>query len=144
MRRLARSIFVIVASYLVVALAVNGAAGILQPSLGAGADEGVLRTFSVDGDIYERRLAVFDREGVLWLASVQYFREWYERAVVNPDVELVRNGETNKYHAVAVRDASTRRELTDFMRVRAGGLKFVFMRALWFFAEIRPLRLDPR
>ena len=132
------------AAYVVIVLGVNGIAGIVQPELGAGAGEGVLRTFSSDGEVYERRLAVVDDAGVLWLVSVQHFRHWYDRAVANPEVELVRGGEVQLYRAVPVRSPEAREHLTELLEARAGTVRFAVMRAFWLFAEIKPLRLDPR
>ena len=134
----------IVGAYVLLVLAINGIAGVVQPELGAGSGEGVLRTFSEDGEVYERRLAVVDDAGVLWLASVQHFRRWYHRAVANPDVELVRDGEVRPYRAVPVDTPATRAHLTELLRSRAGSARFAVMRAVWLFASIKPLRLDPR
>ena len=142
--RIARSTTVLVGAYLFLVFTINGIAGIVQPELGAGSGEGVLRTFSDDGEVYERRLAVVDDAGVLWLASVQHFRSWYHRAIANPDVELVRNGEVRSYRAVPVDTAAARARLTELLRDRAGSAQFAVMRALWLFARIEPLRLDPR
>ena len=132
------------AAYVGITLSGNGLAGIFQPELGAGSGEGVLRTFTSDGEVYERRLAVVEDGDVLWLASVQYFRRWYDRAVANPEVELVRNGQVELYRAVPVRTPGARAHLTQLLEVRAGAVRFAFMRAFWLFAEIKPLRLDPR
>ena len=132
------------AVYLGLSLGINGIAGVLQPELGAGAGEGVLRTFSADGEIYEKRLAVVEDDGALWLVSVQHFRGWYDRLVQNPKVELVRNGEVLPYRAVPVDKTETTARLTSLLRDRAGNAQFAMMRTLWLFAEIKPVRLEPR
>ncbi len=142
--RIAKSTAMLVGAYVLLALAINGTAGVVQPELGAGSGEGVLRTFAEDGEVYERRLAVVDDAGVLWLVSVQHFRRWYHRAVANPNVELVRDGEVRRYRAVPVDTPATRARLTELLHARAGRAQFALMRAVWLFASIKPLRLDPR
>ncbi len=142
--RIAKIVTMLVGAYLFLVLTLNGVAGVVQPELGAGSGEGVLRTFSDDGEAYERRLAVVDDAGVLWLASVQHFRRWYHRAIANPDVELVRDGEVRRYRAVPVDTPTARARLTELLRNRAGSARFAVMRAFWLFASIKPLRLDPR
>ena len=144
MIRIAKAGVLLVSAYLVLALGLNGIAGVVQPELGAGSGEGVLLTFSSDGEVYERRLAVLDDAGVLWLVSVQHFRRWYDRAIANPDVELVRGGEVQLYRAVPVPTPYAKDRLTQLLQARAGNIRFAVMRALWLFAEIKPLRLDPR
>lgn len=142
--RIAKAAAMIVGAYVLLVLAINGTAGVVQPELGAGSGEGVLRTFSEDGEVYERRLAVVDDAGVVWLLSVQHFRRWYHRAITNPDVELVRDGEVRPYRAVPVDTPATREHLTELLRSRAGSARFAVMRAVWLFASVKPLRLDPR
>ena len=46
--------------------------------------------------------------------------------------------------AVPVSDPSARARLTELLRSRAGKTQFALMRALWLFASIEALRLDPR
>ena len=142
--RIAKSTSILGGAYLFLVFTINGIAGIVQPELGAGSGEGVLRTFSDDGEVYERRLAVVDDAGVLWLVSVQHFRRWYHRAVANPDVELVREGKVRPYRAVPVDTPAAQAHLTELLRSRAGSARFAVMRAVWLFASIKPLRLDPR
>ena len=144
MKRTAQVIATLFGAYVLLALAVNGVAGVVQPELGAGSGEGVLRTFSADSDVYERRLAVVEDEGVLWLASVQHFRKWYHRLVENPNVELVRDGEVRSYRAVPVDTPEAQARMLQLLRARAGSTRFAVMRAFWFFASIKPVRLDPR
>lgn len=143
MKRSGLAIVLALGVYVLLALAINGFAGVTQPELGAGAGEGVLRTFADDGSVYERRLAVLDDGGTLWLVSVQYFRRWYDELSRNPEVELVREGDVERYRAVPVDTPEARDRMTELMRSRAGPLQYGLMRAVWFFAEIKPVRLDP-
>lgn len=143
MKRIAQVLATLFGAYVLLVLTINGVAGVVQPELGAGPGEGVLRTFSDDGDVYERRLAVVEDDGVLWLASVQHFRKWYSRLVENPNVELVRDGEVRAYRAVPVDTPEAQDRLIQLLRERAGSTRFAVMRAFWFFASIKPVRLDP-
>ncbi len=143
MRRTIRILAGTLAAYLILVFAINGVGGLVQPELGAGAGEGVLRTFADDGSVYERRLAVIDDDGTLWLVSVQHFRRWYSRLLRNPAVELVRNDEVRPYRAVPVDDPETNARIRMLLEARAGSFKFNLARALWLFAEIKVVRLDP-
>ena len=142
MGRMIRILAGMLGAYVFLALAINGIAGVVQPALGAGAGEGVLRTFADDGSVYERRLAVIDDDGTLWLVSVQHFRRWYNRLLRNPDVELVQNDKVRPYRAVPVDDPRTNARVRQILEARAGA-QFPLMRALWLFAEIKAVRLDP-
>ena len=51
MARIVKAGALLVSAYLVVVLSVNGIAGVVQPELGAGSGEGVLRTFSAGGQV---------------------------------------------------------------------------------------------
>jgi len=141
LKRTLRTLAALAGGYVLLALVIFSAAGLVQPELGAGAGEGVLRTFADDG-VHERRLAVVDDDGTLWVASVQHFRRWYDRLVQNPEVELVRNDEVRRYHAVPV-DSETSQRISLLLEERAGAFRFSIMRAVWLFAEIRAVRLDP-
>ena len=143
MKKVLRRVAFIAAGYVLVVLAINAVAGITQPELGAGAGEGVLRTFADDGTAYERRLAVLDDNGTLWIVSVQHFRRWYHRLLENPSVELVRNNDVRSYRAVPVDRPETVVRLTHRMERRVGTAQFWLMRAVWLFAEFKVVRLDP-
>ena len=71
------------------------------------------------------------------------FRRWYDELSRNPEVELVREGDVERYRAVPVDTPEARDRMTELMRSRAGPLQYGLMRAVWFFAEIKPVRLDP-
>ena len=134
-----------IVAYVALALAINGTAGVMQPPLGAGPGEGILTTFAPDGsDPYDRRLAVFEDEDVLWVVSVQRFRQWYDRLVANPSVVLNREGETLQLHAVPVDDEARVERIGELMEERVGGVRYFFMRAIWMFADWKVVRLDPR
>ena len=89
------------------ALGIDAIVGIRQPTLQPGPAEGILRTFDEEGRVHESRLAVVDDGGTLWIQSAHHFRGWYQRLLLNPDVELVRDGEVSWEPA----DDPTRRAL---------------------------------
>ncbi|MEM9174767.1 MAG: nitroreductase/quinone reductase family protein [Myxococcota bacterium] len=133
-----------IVAYIVIALALNGAAGVMQPPMGAGPGEGILTTYAEDGsDPYDRRLAIFEDEGALWVVSVQRFRQWYERLVVNPTVDLDREGTKLRLRAVPIDDDARVARLSEMMEERVGGTRFLLMRTLWMFADWKVVRLDP-
>jgi hypothetical protein len=93
--------------------------------------------------VHETRLAVIDDGGALWIQSAHHFRGWYDRLLLNPQVELVRNGEVRAYDAVPIDTPETEARVGDLLKQR-GAFRFYLIRALLLFADIKPVRLDPR
>jgi hypothetical protein len=145
MRRLIRGAGLIIAGFVVLALALDGLAGLVQPALDRGGAEGVLHTSDLEGGIHETRLAVFeDESGVIWVQSGHHFRGWYERIKRNPKVELVRDGVTHAYRAVPLETRDAKDHVSSLIRRRVGVAGFYAIRTFLLFAEIKPVRLDPR
>ena len=142
--RIVRAVVVLVAGFIVLALALDAAIGSFQPVLEPGPAEGVLRTFDEDGAPHETRLVVIDDDGTLWIQSGHHFRDWYHRLVRDPDVELVRAGERSLYRAVPVDTPEAEDRIRHLLEERVGTLRFYTIRALLLFADIKPVRLDPR
>lgn len=143
MRRTARIVALVAVGFALLALVLDGLGAWVQPSLGG--EEGVLRTTDDDGARHETRLAVFqDESGAIWIQSGHHFRGWYERVKRNPDVELVRNGATNPYRAVAMETPEARRHVRQLIEERVGVAGYYAIRTFLLFAEIKPVRLDPR
>jgi hypothetical protein len=143
-RKLLWTLGLVVGSYVVLALAIDAYVGFAQPELEGEPGEGVLVTFDETGARHGTRLAVFDDGTHLWVQSGHHFRGWYERLLRNPEVELVRAGETRRYRAVPLDDPESRAHLVGVIKARTGELGFRLIRALLLFAEIKPVRLDPR
>jgi hypothetical protein len=138
-------IALVVASFAAFGLALDGVLGAFQPALGPDASEGVLRTRGADGRIHETRLAVFDDEdGSLWIQSGHHFRGWYERLLRDPEVELVRGGVVGAYRAVPLETPEARARMRRLIEARVGRAGFHAIRAVLLFAEVKPVRLDPR
>lgn len=145
MRRAVRAGAFAVAGFAVVALLLDGLAGLVQPALDPGGAEGVLRTTDEEGVTHETRLAVFDDEGgAVWIQSGHHFRGWYERIERNPDVELVRDGVVHPFRAVPLETPEAKEHVRRLIRERVGVVGFWAIRTFLLFAEIKPVRLDPR
>lgn len=145
MRRAVRAGALVVVGFVVLALVLDGMAGLGQPALEPGGAEGVLRTRDQEGVIHETRLAVFvDDGGALWVQSGHHFRGWYERLKHDSDVELVRNGVAKAYEAVALETPEAKDHMRSLIRRRTGVVGFYAIRTFLLFAEIKPVRLDPR
>jgi hypothetical protein len=128
--------------YLFVVLAIEAYIAIAQPSVGGL--EAVLRTFDEDGTPHDKRLALINDEGTLWVQSGHHFRGWYYRLRQNPDVELLRDGVAKPYRAVALDTEEARDRIVTLLRERGSAGRFYTIRALLLFAPIKPVRLDPR
>ncbi len=143
--RAARTLLLGIAGLALLALTLDGVAAWLQPTLSPGGLDGVLRTMDEDGRVHETRLALFEGEdGTLWVQSGHHFRGWYERLKLNPEVELVRNGSPRRYRAVPLETPEALEEVRSLIRARVGVVGSYAIRTFLLFAEIKPVRLDPR
>jgi hypothetical protein len=132
-----------VVGFVVLALGIDLYVGLRQPEVGGV--ECVLRTTDEDGQVHDTRLALVEEaDGTLWVQSGHHFRGWYERVLRNPEVELVRDGEARPYRAVALDTPEARAHLRALLKERVGTVGFYAIRTLLLFAEIKPVRLDPR
>ena len=127
--------------YVVLGLSLDAAIGWFQPrDMGHTA---VLRTFDAAGQSRDTVLSLHDDGGQLWVESGHWFRGWYNRAVANPDVELIRTGAPEPYRAVPV---DTPEALEDMKRRMGKGQGYGYWvgRTMLLWAPIKPVRLDPR
>ncbi len=136
--KIVRIALIVLASYVGVALLFDGLVGYFQP----GTD--VLRTYDAQGKPHDRVLGVIEDGDTLWVQSGHHFRGWYHRALANPDVELIRGGQSKPYRAVPMDDPESKAHLIDLIQERTGSVGYYITRALLLFAEIKPVRLDPR
>jgi hypothetical protein len=127
------------------ALLLDAVAAIVQPALDPDR-EAVLHTFDADGTRHDTRLALGeDVDGTLWIQSGHHFRGWYHRLLENPRVELTRGGVTRPYTAVAIDTPESEAKVRELFTELAGGpVRFAVIRTLLLFADIKPVRLDPR
>jgi hypothetical protein len=129
---------IVLAAYVGLALTFDGLVGLFQP----GTD--VLRTFDAEGEPQDRVLAVFEDGDTLYVQSGHHFRGWYHRVRENPDVELERDGVSKPYRAVLVESAEEKAHVVGIIKKRTGEVGYYVIRAILLFAEVRPVRLDPR
>ncbi len=139
--RLIRWLVILLGIYVILGLSLDGLIGYFQPS---GETTGVLRTFDERGQPHDTVLGVLEDQGTLWVESGHHFRGWYHRLTRNPDVELIRNGDTRPYRAVPVDTPDAERRIKELMKERAGARGYYLSRFLLLFAPIKPVRLDPR
>ncbi len=146
MRLFVRTFVLLFGGFVFLALGLDAIVGISQPVLEPGAAEGILRTFDEEGSVQETRLVVVDDhdDGTLWIQSGHHFRGWYHRLVRNPEVELVRNEETRAYWAVPLDTPETESRVKGLLKQRVGVFRFYLVRTLLLFADVKPVRLDPR
>lgn len=104
----------------------------------------MLRTFDEQGRPHERVLSLLKEGDTLWVESGHHFRGWYHRLRHNPDVELIRDGQTQAYRAVPLDTPEAERRVKALMKESNGSVGYYFSRAMLLFAEIKPVRLDPR
>jgi hypothetical protein len=139
--KIVRWVGIVFGAYVILALALDGMIAILQPMAGA---TGVLRTFDEQGRPHETVLSVIDDDGTLWVESGHHFRGWYHRLRRKPEVELVRDEGAQAYRAVALDTPEAEQRIKALMKARSGSIGYYVSRAMLLFAEIKPVRLDPR
>jgi hypothetical protein len=127
--------------YVALGLALDGAIGYFQPE--AGGSTAVLRTFDASGTPHDRVLALHDDGKSLWVESGHWFRGWYNRAVANPDVELIRGDQVTSHRAVFLDDPESLEHMKGLMG-KGKGAGYYIGRTMLLWAPIRPVRLDPR
>lgn len=142
--RLVRRLAFVIVGFLVLALLIDAFVGVFQPVVATSETEGVLRTIDANGEVHENRLVVFDEEGTLWLHSGHHFRGWYHRLVRNPEVELVYRGTARPYLAVPLDTPETEALIRSQMKRSSGAFRFYLIRTILLFADMKPVRLDPR
>ena len=139
--KIVRWLAILFGGYLILAFVFDGMIALFQPMAGA---TGVLRTFDEQGRAQERVLSILEDDGTLWVESGHHFRGWYNRLRRNPEVELIRDGEVQAYRAVALDTPEAQRRVKELMMQSNGSVGYYFSRAMLLFAEIKPVRLDPR
>jgi hypothetical protein len=142
--RLLRGLGIGAVAFVAIALALDAWVGASQPVLDPGSAEGVLYTLDADGGRLGTRLVVLDDGDVQWVQSGHHFRGWYRRVLENPAVELERDGKTAAYHAVPIDTPETEARIRELLIASAGAVRFALIRTVLLFADIKPVRLDPR
>ncbi len=120
--------------YVGVIVAFESLIGYLQPTAGSTL---VITTFDGDGTPHDRVVSRLDSDGRLYVAANHWPRAWYNRALENPEVQVVLAGEKGDYRAVPVTGVEHDRVDGE------NGLGVVF-RILTGFPPRYFVRLDPR
>jgi hypothetical protein len=144
MKRILRSVAIVLGAFVVLALGLDAFFGVTQLALEPGRAEGVLRTFDDAGQPHESRMIVIDDGETTWVQSGHHFRGWYHRLRRNPDVELLRDGELLRYRAVPLDTPEAKAHMKELLIARTGTFGYYAIRTLLLFAEVKPVRLDPR
>jgi hypothetical protein len=74
----------------------------------AGGEIVTLETRDSEGQTHATRLWVVDHEGAAWLRSGMPTSAWYVRLVSNPNVQVTRDGSTQRYRAEPIHDPAVR------------------------------------
>jgi hypothetical protein len=141
-KRAARITLGVLVGYVALALALDAFLGVSQVALGG--PEGVLRTVDEKGQVHETRMIVLRDGDVTWVQSGHHFRGWYHRLLRNPEVELMVGDETRTYRAVPLQDPTSKATVNRLIEERVGWVGALGVRTILLFAEVKPVRLDPR
>lgn len=144
MRKFLGTMAAVAGAFVALALSFDAFLGITQMQLEPGRAEGVLRTFDEEGKAYESRMIVIDDGDTTWVQSGHHFRGWYHRLRRNPDVELIRGGEVLRYRAVPLDTPEAKAHMKELLMARVGTFGYYAIRTVLLFAEVKPVRLDPR
>lgn len=97
----------------------------------------VITTFDGEGNAVDRVVSPVDDGDRLYVSANHWPRSWYTRALLNPEVQVTRNGTTSDYLAVPIDGAEDERLQRDHAHP-------IFFRVLTGFPPRNFLRLDPR
>jgi hypothetical protein len=125
---------IVVLVYVGIVVTFESLIGYLQPSAGSTL---VITTSDADGTPHDRVVSRLESDGRLYVAANHWPRAWYRRALANPDVQVLLDGEKRDYRAVPV--TGPEHERVDGEH----GLGVVF-RILTGFPPRYFVRLDPR
>jgi hypothetical protein len=109
--------------------------------LGELVPSGVLYTRDTEGAWVGTKLWVVERDGAPWVRVARPGRAWYRRVLVDPDVELERDGVRTPHRAVPHLDAVSRAAVDAAFRAQNGAIDW------WYGVVLRsdavPIELAP-
>lgn len=101
----------------------------------------VLRTIDTKGVPRETKMWVVDHEGVPWVRVANPERQWFQRLLVDPRAELVRQGTTRRVVPEPRKSVEACTEIDRQFREKYGWIDW------WYGVLLRrhaiPIRLDP-
>ena len=124
----------VVLIYLGIVVAFESLIGYFQPAAGSTL---VITTFDADGTPHDRVVSRLQSGGQLYVAANHWPRAWYNRALENPEVHVLLDGEKGDYRAVPVTGV-------EHDRVDGENSLGVPFRILTGFPPRYFVRLDPR
>jgi hypothetical protein len=126
---------------LAIALAAILLVGVATYVAGEQSEVAVLRTVDAQGAPHETKLWIVDHDGVAWVRVARPERPWFEELMTHPEVELVRNGTTQRVVAAPDPTPEARIALDAAFRAKYGFVDW------WYGLLLRrdpvPIRLDP-
>ena len=124
----------VVLVYLGIVIAFESLIGYFQPTAGSTL---VITTFDADGTPHDRVVSRLESGGQLYVATNHWPRAWYNRALENPEVHVLLDGQKGDYRAVPVTGV-------EHDRVDSENSLGVVFRILTGFPPRYFFRLDPR
>ena len=125
----------------IVALVYVGIVVLFESSIGYFQPRGqgtlVIATRADNGAARQRVVSRLDSDGRLYVAANHWPRNWYNRALANPDIDVLWAGKKAAYRAVPVVDTQRKRVASKYDLPLA-------IRVLTGFPPRQFLRLDPR
>jgi len=126
-------IAIVLLAYVGIVVAFESLLGVVQP---AGDGTLVITTTDPDGTAHERVVSRLESGGKLYVAANHWPRAWYERALQNPEIQIMLDGVKSDRHAVFVKGE-------EHDRVNADKSLGIVFKILTGFPPRYLLRLDP-
>lgn len=102
-----------------------------------------LHTYDAGGGSHSTRVWIVDDAGVSWLRAGQPTSSWYQRILENPEIEVVRGGESHDYTAFPIEGGPTV-DHVDALMSRKYGWADGLIGAMVDRSHAVAIRLDPR
>ncbi len=129
-----RIVGIVVLVYVGIVVAFESLIGYFQPTAGSTL---VITTFDAGGTPHDRVVSRLEGDGQLYVAANHWPRAWYNRALVNRELQVTLDGEKGDYRAVPVTGV-------EHDRVDGENSLGVVFRILTGFPPRYFVRLDPR
>lgn len=85
-----------------------------------GRDVVVLHTRAADGTVRQTRTWVADADGAVWIEAAFPERPFYQDLLANPQVELLRDGRSSAYRAIAVPNPAGHQHIRALLAAKYG------------------------
>ncbi len=132
--KIVKTIAIVLVAYVAIVVVFESLLGVIQPEAG---NTLVITSTDEGGNAGDRVVSRIESGGQLYVAANHWPRAWYERALANPDVQVVVDGAKTDRRAVPVESA-------EHDRIDAEHALPLLFRVLTGFPPRYFLRLDPR